>query len=167
MCEARPFDVDGEPVSSTRIREAIQGGDLDTANRLLGRWPSALGEVVHGDGRGVDLGFPTANLSPENEILPAAGVYAGHVRLLDEGTPIAGTRLPVVTNVGHRPTFLEGGGVVAEAHVIDWEGNLYGRRVEISFVGRLRGERKFSGVDALKEQIRIDVEEARRRLEAL
>jgi riboflavin kinase/FMN adenylyltransferase len=97
--------------------------------------------------------------------LPAAGVYAGALRLLDDGNPGEGTSLPVVTNVGRRPTF-QGEEVRAEAHVIDWEGDLYGRRVEVSFSLRLREERKFESVDALRAQIARDVDEARVRLEA-
>ena len=88
-------------------------------------------------------------------------------RLLDEGEPGAGARLPVVTNVGRRPTFLSGGNVLAEAHVIDWNGDLYGRRVELSFEHRLRAERKFAGVEALKQQIQADVAAGRKRLGAV
>ena len=133
---------------------------------MLGRAYSVRGEVVVGDRRGREIGFPTANLASENELLPGAGVYAGELTLLDPGRPEAGARLPVVTNVGRRPTFPEAAGLLAEAHVIDWEGDLYGRRVELSFSRRLRAERKFDGVAALRSQIAADVEEARRLLES-
>jgi riboflavin kinase/FMN adenylyltransferase len=157
---------DGD-VNSTRIRQMLGEGRPEPAARMLGRPFTVRGRVIEGDQRGRTIGFPTANLMPENEVLPAPGVYAGHLRFLDEGAPIAGTQLPVVTNVGRRPTFFDGAEVLAEAHVIDWEGDLYGRRVELSFVARLREERKFSGADALQAQIRIDVDEGRRRLEGL
>jgi riboflavin kinase/FMN adenylyltransferase len=121
--------------------------------------------VVEGDRRGRTLGFPTANLEPENEVLPAAGVYAGWLRVLDAGSPPAGRWLPAVANVGTRPTFRSAGGARAEAHVLDFDGDLYGRRVELSFVHHLRAERRFDGVEALRAQIAADVSEARRRLE--
>jgi len=120
---------------------------------------------VRGDERGRGLGFPTANLEPENEVLPAAGVYAGTLRLLDDGDPAKGTVLRAVTNVGRRPTFA-GESLRAEAHALDWSGDLYGRRVEITFELRLRAERRFENVDALRRQIAADVDEARRRLAA-
>jgi riboflavin kinase/FMN adenylyltransferase len=122
--------------------------------------------VIRGDQRGRTLGFPTANLAPENEVIPAHGVYAGHVRLLDAGTPAAGTRFPAVTNVGRRPTFKENDPALAEAHLLDFAGDLYGRRIVVSFETRLRGEERFPGPDALRAQIARDVETARRKLDA-
>ena len=133
----------------------------------VGRPYTVRGTVVKGDQRGRSLGFPTANIEPENEILPARGVYAGQIRLLDQGDPPEESVHPVVTNVGVRPTFAGSDTVVAEAHVIDFEGDLYGRRVDLSFLAHLREERKFPNVDALKTQIGADVAEARLRLEAL
>lgn len=153
-----------EDVSSTRIRATLAEGEVEMAARLLGRPYPIRGPIVEGDRRGRTIGFPTANLRPENEILPAPGVYAGTVRFLDSGQPAAGSALPAVTNVGRRPTFQTEGGLVAEAHVLDFDGDLYGRRVEFSFEYRLRAERRFSSLDALKEQIGHDVKEARRRL---
>jgi riboflavin kinase/FMN adenylyltransferase len=125
---------------------------------------------VEGDRRGRTLGFPTANLDPENEILPSAGVYVGKMRFLDEGEPNPGTEIAAVTNVGMRPTFAGSGSdnenrLVAEAHLLDFEGDVYGRRVELSFLTRLRAEQRFSGPDALREQIAVDLSEARRFLE--
>jgi len=133
---------------------------------MLGRPYTIRGRVARGDRRGRTLGFPTANLDPENEVLPGAGVYAGRLRLLDEGDPPRGRVFAAVTNVGTRPTFRDGGEVLAEAHLLEFAGDLYGRRVELSFVSCLRPERRFPGVDALRAQIRADVEEARKRLGA-
>ncbi len=153
-------------VNSTRIRELLAEGRMETANAMLGRPYTVRGAVTRGDARGRELGFPTANLDPENDILPAHGVYAGRVRFLDEGEPAREKVWPAVANVGTRPTFHDGGRVLAEAHLIDFDGDLYGRRIELAFVHRLRPERRFDGVDALRAQIRADVLEARRRLEA-
>jgi riboflavin kinase/FMN adenylyltransferase len=159
-------EVDEGDVNSTRIRQLLAEGEPERAARMLGRAYTVRGKVVRGDQRGRGLGFPTANLAPENEMLPAAGVYAGTLRLLDDGDPPRGARLRAVTNVGRRPTFA-GGEVRAEAHALDWSGDLYGRRVEISFELRLRAERRFEDVAALRRQIAADVDEARRRLPAL
>ena len=131
---------------------------------LLGRPFCARGEIVEGDQRGQTIGFPTANLSPETEILPAPGVYFGHLRCLGEDSEWTGRSLPVVTNVGYRPTFRDGRDLVAEAHVLDFEGDLYGQRVDLSFEGRLRGEERFSSSDALRRQIAKDVQVARKHL---
>ncbi len=154
-----------EDVSSTRIRAVLAEGEVEMAARLLGRAYPIRGRVVEGDRRGRTVGFPTANLAPENEILPASGVYAGRLRLLDDGDPARGVTLPAVTNLGRRPTFDAGEHLVAEAHLLDFAGDVYGRRVELTFEHRLRAERRFPGVDALREQIGRDVAEARRRLE--
>ncbi|MFP6654377.1 MAG: riboflavin kinase, partial [Myxococcota bacterium] len=120
--------------------------------------------VIEGDRRGRTIGFPTANLSPETEILPAPGVYFGHLRCLDETRSDRGKAWPVVTNVGTRPTFHDGQDLVAEAHILGYEGDLYGEWVDLTFEGRLREERRFDSVDALRAQIALDVEQARRRL---
>jgi len=157
--------IAGRDVSSSRIRELLAAGDVEDAKRLLGRSFAVRGTVMRGDQRGHRLGFPTANLSPENEVIPAHGVYAGHVLLLDEGTPAAGTRFAAVTNVGSRPTFQEDDApVLAEAHLLDFAGDLYGRRLEVSFEARLRGEERFPNADALRAQIARDVEAARLKL---
>ena len=153
--------VDGRDVNSTRIRELLAEGDVVEARELLGRPFCVRGEVVEGQQRGRTLGFPTANLAPQNEVLPEAGVYAGWTRFVDDGDPGQGTRVPTVTNVGLRPTFDDDMGMVAEAHLIDFEGDLYGRVVDLSFEQRLRPEQKFDGVDALREQIQRDVDHAR------
>lgn len=157
--------VDGEDVNSTRIRELLSSGDVATAGRLLGRPYAVRGTVVQGDRRGRTLGFPTANLAAENELLPAPGVYAGRVFLLDAGSPPAGVRFGTVTNVGRRPTFDAGEAITCESYLLDVDADLYGRRLEVDFRARLRPEQRFPGVEALREQIARDVLEARRLLE--
>ncbi len=156
--------MEGSDVNSTRIRKLLVESRVEEAGRMLGRAYSVRGRVVQGDQRGRSVGFPTANLDPENEILPAAGVYAGHVLFLDDGTPERGVELPAVMNVGTRPTFEGDGRLLAEAHLIDFVGDVYDRRIEISFMSRLRDERRFSGVEALREQIASDVGAARNTL---
>jgi riboflavin kinase/FMN adenylyltransferase len=156
--------IGGRDVSSSRIRELLAAGDVAEARMLLGRTFAVRGRVVPGDRRGRTLGFPTANLAPENEVIPAFGVYAGRVRLLDEGTPPAGAAFDAVANVGRRPTFKDDDPALAEAHLLDFEGDLYGRRLELSFEERLRAEQRFPGPDALRAQIARDVEAARRLL---
>lgn len=151
-------------VNSTRIRALLAAGEVAESAILLGRDYSVRGRVVEGDRRGRSIGFPTANLDLENEILPAAGVYASRLALLDPGDPAPSTIFDAVTNVGVRPTFETSHRLVAETHVLDLDANLYGRRVELFFVERLRAERRFPNVDALREQIAADATEARRRL---
>jgi riboflavin kinase/FMN adenylyltransferase len=157
--------IGGRDVSSSRIRELVAEGDVDEAKRMLGRPFAVRGTVERGDQRGRTLGFPTANLTPENEVMPAHGVYAGHVRILDDGDPPAGARFAAVSNVGKRPTFKADDPPLVEAHLIDWSGDLYGRRIEVSFESRLRGEQRFPGPDALKAQIARDVAAARGKLD--
>jgi riboflavin kinase/FMN adenylyltransferase len=155
--------VGEQDVNSTRIRGLVAEGRVEEAAVLLGRPYRVRGAVVEGMQRGRELGFPTANLQPENEILPGAGVYAGHVRVFDEkGRP--GTGIPSVVNVGFRPTFDDGRELVAEAHLIDFSGDLYGRIIEFAFETRLRAEMKFESPQALEVQIERDVSEARRQL---
>lgn len=157
--------VDHGDVNSTRIRQLLADAQVEQAREMLGRSYSVRGIVGKGDQRGRTIGFPTANLEAENEILPAPGVYAGEVRFLDGGTPEVGSRWPAVTNVGVRPTFQKDGRLIAEAHLIDFDGDIYGRRVELSFEHHLRPEQRFDGVDALRTQIQADVIEARQWLE--
>jgi riboflavin kinase/FMN adenylyltransferase len=153
--------IDGEDVSSTKIRELVSAGDVGAAARLLGRPYAVRGVVGQGDQRGRVVGFPTVNLEPENELLPGAGVYAGQARFLDDGSVLG-----AVTNVGRRPTFDAGDRIVCESHLLDFDGDAYGRRIEVSFHSRLRTEQRFPDVDSLRAQIAVDVQEARRRLEA-
>ncbi len=141
-------------VSSTRIRRLIAEGRVDEAAALLGREYVIEGTVVAGDRRGHQLGFPTANLETANEVLPPNGVYAT-LLMLD------GVIHPAVTNVGVRPTFGDTYAVVIETHVLDLDGDLYGRRVRLAFVQRMRDERAFEGPAALREQIETDCRHAR------
>lgn len=156
--------VEGRDVNSTRIRELLSTGEVEEAAALLGRPFCARGEVTIGDRRGRTIGFPTANLAPETEILPAPGVYYGRLRCVRGGGEWERKSLPVVTNVGYRPTFRDGRDLVAEAHIIDFSGDLYGVEVDLTFEGRLRGEQRFESVEALREQIARDVAAARERL---
>jgi riboflavin kinase/FMN adenylyltransferase len=153
-----PLDVEGMPVSSSTIRAALQRGDLPTATRLLGRPYFVMGRVVEGAGRGRTLGFPTANVEAKRPLLTPPGVYACRMHV-DGGVRGA------VVNAGVRPTFGEQLFTI-EAHLLDFEGDLYGRRVRLDFVARLREERKFSGIEALRAQIAADVDAARRALSA-
>ena len=149
-----PVLEEGSPVSSSRVRDQLARGDVRAARALLGRAYFVDAPVVRGDGRGRTIGVPTANLAPENEILPARGVYAGRCRVP------GGAWHPSVVNLGHRPTF-GGGHDSVEAHLIDFEGDLYGARVRLEFRERLRGEQRFEGKDALVARIREDVAQAR------
>lgn len=155
-----PVLLDGRPVSSTRVREALARGEVETARALAGRAPFVEGRVVAGDARGRTLGFPTANLEPWNELLPLAGVYAALCTRL----PGPARPWPAVVNVGRRPTF-DGRDVRLEAHLLDFEGDLYGADLRVEFVARLRAERRFDGPHELVAQIRQDVAQARRVLE--
>jgi riboflavin kinase / FMN adenylyltransferase len=144
-------EVDGETVSSSRIRALIAAGDVATAGRCLAAPFLLEGEVVEGDRRGRTLGFPTANLVPDDSlVVPGHGVYAGFAN----GAPAA-------INVGVRPMFQTGRGLLVEAYLIDYDGDLYGRRVRVAFIERLRGEKRFPSVDDLVAQMHRDVDEAR------
>src|SRR2546427_87121 len=148
-----PTTVDGVPVSSSEIRSALQRGDLTKAERLLGRAYAIQGEVVRGAGRGRTLGFPTANVKTARPLLLPPGVYACQVDVEE-------TRYQAVINVGVRPTFGETE-LAVEAHLLDFSGDLYGRRIRLTFLRRLRDERKFPNVEALRNQIALDVLAAR------
>ena len=151
--------VDGvdEPVSSTAIRRALAGGDVQRANEMLGHPFEARGAVVEGDQRGRLLGFPTANVEVSNRIcLPADGVYAGLYERPD------GTTHGCAINLGRRPTFYEHAETsLLEAHLLDFSGDLYGEPAKVRFTHFLRSERKFDGIDALVAQLRADTEAAR------
>jgi riboflavin kinase/FMN adenylyltransferase len=164
--EARAEELKSDqagPISSSRIRNAVAAGDLMLAEELLGRPHAVSGVVSHGDGRGRTIGVPTANLTEVVEALPPHGVYACVVdRLLDSG-PERGTAVRVgtgVANIGNRPTVAAGFSV--EVHLHDFDGDLYGSRLRIHLVGRIREERKFESLDALVAQIKADIETARR-----
>ena len=140
-------------VSSTRVRHLIGEGRVDEAGALLGRYYTIDGVVVHGDGRGRELGYPTANLDVASALLPAFGIYV-------TVATIEGVTHPSVTSVGVRPTIGDGR-LTVEVHLLDGPKDLYGTRVRLGFVSRLREERKFDGLDALKVQIAADCDEAR------
>jgi riboflavin kinase/FMN adenylyltransferase len=148
-----PLRIDGEAVSSTEIRAALQRGDLERAARLLGRPYTVCGEVVRGAGRGRTLGFPTANLRTARPLLVPTGVYACRARCGEAG-------YRAMVNVGHRPTF-EGQDYAIEAYLLDFSGDLYDRPLCLEFRRRVRDEHRFPSVEALKEQIARDVESAR------
>jgi len=141
-------------VSSTRIRRLITEGRVDEAGALLGNQYSVEGHVVRGDQRGRLIGFPTANLCTDNELLPPHGVYATTLT-------IDGIIRPSVTNVGTRPTVDTSGQTVIETHVFDFDRDLYGAAVRLGFVQRMRDERAFESVDLLKAQIAVDCRRAR------
>jgi riboflavin kinase / FMN adenylyltransferase len=147
---------DGERVSSTRIREALQRGDLLHANHCLGRSYRISGRVAHGNKRGRTIGFPTLNVPLLRRSTPLRGVFAVEVAGLG---PLA---LPGVANIGNRPTLHGDDRFLLEVHLFDCEADLYGRRVEVAFVERIREERRFESFDALRAQIQQDARQARR-----
>jgi riboflavin kinase / FMN adenylyltransferase len=145
------LEVDGEIVSSSHIRGLVLAGEVDQAERFLGAPFQLRGEVVRGDQRGRELGFPTANLVPDEQLVcPGHGIYA----CLADGRPAA-------VSIGVRPTFTTGRGELIEAHLLDFDGDLYGSELRLDFLRRLRGERRFDTAAALVEQMRRDVQETR------
>ncbi|MGE4427138.1 MAG: bifunctional riboflavin kinase/FAD synthetase [Solirubrobacteraceae bacterium] len=148
---------DGERLSSTRARELVAAGDVAGAARILGDPFALAGTVEHGEKRGREIGFPTANLTPPaGHALPAHGVYACRARVDGDAEHAA------AVSIGIRPQFETALGVLVEAHLLDFDGDLYGRRLELEFLERLRGEERFDDVDALVRQIGQDVEDSRR-----
>jgi riboflavin kinase/FMN adenylyltransferase len=156
-----PVTVDGLTCSSTKVREFVLEGRVEGAALLLGRPVEITGPVVRGAGRGRGLGVPTANVSPEAELVPRLGIYAAWAHLLD-GPPSGRHRAAL--SVGSNPTFTSGGGITVEAHLLDFQGDLYGRRLRLEVLHRLRDERRFDSIDALVAQIARDVAEVRARL---
>ncbi|MEY3806350.1 MAG: adenylyltransferase/riboflavin kinase [Actinomycetota bacterium] len=146
-----------EPVSSTAIRRALAGGEIDLATRMLGRAHEVRGVVTQGDQRGRTIGFPTANVSiPEGICLPSDGVYAGIYRRPD------GSEYPCAINLGRRPTFYASQGYsLLEAYLLDFSGDLYGEDASIQFLAFLRSERQFGGIDELQAQLVKDIDHAR------
>jgi riboflavin kinase/FMN adenylyltransferase len=145
------LEEDGEIVSSSHIRGLVLGGAVEYAGHLLGAPFAMQGEVMHGDKRGRTLGFPTANLvPPDGYVVPGHGVYAARAN-----------GVPAAVNIGVRPQFQTGRHELIEAFLIDWEGDLYGQQLEVEFLKRLRGERRFPSVEDLVEQMGRDVEQAR------
>jgi riboflavin kinase/FMN adenylyltransferase len=159
------LDVEGGPVSSSRIRSAVAAGEIELATRLLGRVHDVTRRVVRGDQRGRTIGVPTANLELAGTLLPANGVYAVCARVIPVGaaanTPRNGSAslLWGVANLGSRPTVSAGRSF--EVHLLDFVGDIYECRLRVGFLARLRDERKFSDLNALKQQIQIDIESAR------
>ena len=176
-----PITVNGLVVSSTKIREFILEGRVEAAAQLLGRPFDLEGDVVRGAGRGRKLGWPTANIRTAAELLPAVGVYAVRVQLLESSTspststyspPRLGPVMPGAANLGLNPTFRDDAHagsrrepLMLEVHLFDVDQDLYGRVLRVQFVHRLRDERRFPNVEALKAQIARDVASARRLLE--
>jgi riboflavin kinase / FMN adenylyltransferase len=155
--EAMPdVSTGGQPVSSTRIREAVRAGQFDLAAQLLGRTYTLCGEVIAGARLGRKLGFPTANLNAAGILVPPAGVYAADAQ-------VNGKTHRAAVNIGHRPTMYSAeGGLCVEAHLLDFAEDIYGREIELTFLKKLREERKFPSPAALQQQIEQDVAAARR-----
>ena len=151
--EVPEVQIRGERVSSSRIRELILQGRMNLARRMLGRPYGVQGKVVRGDARGQGLGFPTANIDPQNRVIPHRGVYVTAIL-------IAGQWRQSVTNVGLRPTFGDATQSSIETHLLHWSNDLYGRAVRVRFLHRLRDEKKFGSIDELKSQIERDVARA-------
>ncbi|HEY6475919.1 MAG TPA: riboflavin kinase, partial [Polyangia bacterium] len=157
-----PVTIDGLPCSSTRVRELCATGEVAAAARLLGRPVEVEGRVARGAARGRALGFPTANVVPEGELVPKLGIYAARARILDG--PQAGTVRRTALSVGRNPTFSSTDAeapVSVEAYLLDYEGDLYGRRLRLEILERLRDEQRFDTIDALVQQIREDVDRVR------
>ncbi|MHB8468129.1 MAG: bifunctional riboflavin kinase/FAD synthetase [Acidimicrobiales bacterium] len=150
------FETDAEPISSTRIREALAAGDVVTATTLLGRPHQLRGEVVRGDARARELGFPTANVAVSDEMcLPADGVYAGWYQRPDGG------RYRAAISIGSRPTFYADGAVLVEAHLLDFVGDLYAEEARVEIEARLRGQVRFDSAESLVTEMHRDVERVR------
>ncbi len=153
---AAMVELDGEIVSSTHVRGLVTAGEVDVARRFLGAPFQMRGTVVHGDKRGRTLGFPTANLVPDPAlVVPGHGIYACRAQ-------VGGESRMAAVNVGVRPTFKTGRGLLVEAYLLDFDGDLYDRELRLDFLERLRGERRFDSVEALVEQMDLDVVETRR-----
>ncbi len=156
---AELVEADGEIVSSTHIRGLIVAGEVEAAGRFLGLPYHLRGVVQHGDKRGRTLGYPTANLVPDNALVyPGNGVYACRAAVEEDGE---WKWWAAAVSIGVRPTFVTGRGVLIEAFLIDYEGDLYGRELRLAFLRRLRGEKRFDSVDGLLEQMAADVDQTR------
>jgi|JI10StandDraft_1071094.scaffolds.fasta_scaffold04640_8 riboflavin kinase/FMN adenylyltransferase len=157
-----PVTVAGEVVSSTRIRGYLRGGDLDRARALLGRRHDVDGVVVRGAGRGRGLGVPTANVAADGDLVLGPGIYACTLRLQGGADGADGGPWPAVASLGTNPTFVDRGPLSFEVHVLDFDRDLYDRRVRVELVARLRDEARYTTVDALLAQIATDIADARR-----
>lgn len=162
VIRAGPLQIGGQEVSSSRIRDLLVVGDVSGARALLGAPPLLEGSVVHGDRRGRELGFPTANLAFDyTPALPALGIYVGRVSVPDCDV---GPGHPALVSIGVRPTFHDDGRVLVEVYLLDWDGDLYDAALTVELEDRLREERRFASVDELVAQMRSDEAEARLRL---
>lgn len=161
LCIASLVEVDGAPASSTRIREAVMSGDMETATRLLGRYPTVPGTVVPGSRRGREMGYPTANLAiPPNQALPADGIYATWATRHSTGEV-----LPSITSVGTRPTFEDDARLV-EVYILDYNADLYGETLTAHFVKRLRPQIRYESIEPLIQQMHQDTANTRQTLAA-
>lgn len=156
-----PVTIDGIVASSTRIRNFVSEGNLAGARLLLGRDFDVDGTVVRGAARGRQLGFPTANIASETELLPAPGIYAGQIALPDHDDGGAGTWRDAAISLGTNPTFDGGEALSLEVHVLDFDADLYDQRARVRFVERLRPERRFGSAAELVGQIRRDIDRTR------
>ena len=154
VIETAAYERNGQRISSTFIREQLANDDFGLVEQLLGRPFSMKGEVEHGQQMGTDLGFPTCNLNPGRRKIPLNGVFACEVRLGDRYHQAA-------VNIGYRPTITEEGSALLEAHILDFDEDLYGKTIEIIFRQKLREELKFDGLEALKQQMSVDVQQVR------
>lgn len=154
VLETVAYERNGQRISSTFIREMLAAAEFDLVGQLLGRPYSMTGEVEKGKQLGTDLGFPTCNINPHRRRIALHGVYACQVRMVDR-------YLPAAVNIGYRPTVSEDGGALLEAHILDFDANLYGRTIEVIFHRKIRDEVKFESLEALKRQIATDVAEVR------
>lgn len=176
--QINPIQQSDDYISSSRIRDLVKRGELEEVKTCLGRPFSILGKVIRGDGRGAQIGFPTANLEIESDVLPPEGVYAVKARTLayhikeasaggEYGVDDKGDWKLGVMNFGVRPTFKSGSEVsesVMEVHLIDFKGDQRGQNLEIQYFYKLRQEKKFCNIEELKGQIQQDIGEARKRL---
>ena len=160
-----PVTVDGLVCSSTKVREFVLEGRVEGAALLLGRPVELQGPVVRGAGRGRSLGIPTANVVPEGELVPRLGIYAARARILD-ATGAVGSSHQAALSIGSNPTFTSGANapVTIEAHLLDFDGDLYGKRLRLEVLHRIRDERRFDSVKALLAQISADIHETRARV---
>ena len=163
----RRVSVHGLTCSSTKVREFALEGRVEGAEVLLGRPFELTGAVSKGAGRGRVIGFPTANLLPDSELIPKAGIYAARARILDDGVggaggvELSGDSWACAVSIGTNPTFVRDGAMTVEGYLLDFAGDLYGRRIRLEFVQRLRDERRFDSVEALTAQIGLDVASTR------
>jgi riboflavin kinase/FMN adenylyltransferase len=153
--ECPAYETNSKRVSSSILRSMIEAGEIKEANKMLGRAFSLDGIVIKGEGRGKKIGIPTANLQIDRDLLiPSTGVYVTE-------THFSGMKYRSVTNVGHNPTFSEDRALSVETHIIDFNGDIYGEKIEVNFFSRLRSEMKFSSVNELVAQVRRDIELSR------